>query len=224
MKFWVNNLISGFNSRSGLNVQCVDCVWSRWSSVQLMSSYRPWKFTLKKTIKSIFLRVTNDHTWVLDDHTSSNVLLNLEGRCLLLVCWDRWQKVKHLNNHCYVNYHFIIDLDVADSDGNGLIESGCYLMVHLCYSSWYYSSVLVLSAAASHSEGFSWSSLTIAQYRTVKSLHDWCDKLLRTSLINLVLTCIVKKFIEFELPRVRLIVHNTSIFPFIIRNRDCLKV
>ena len=71
-----------------------------------------------------------------------------------------------------MSYHFIIDLNVADFDCDSLIEFCSDFMINLSYGSWYNTSVLVLSATASHSESLSSTSLSIAHYSAIIPLDN----------------------------------------------------
>jgi hypothetical protein len=95
---------------------------------------------------------------------------------------DRGEEIKH---------HLVVDLDVTHTDSNRLIELGCDLMIHLSDSSWHDTSVLVLSAAASHGKGLASTGLSIAHYSAIVSLNDTGNQLLSTSLKYLVLPIII---------------------------------
>lgn len=95
---------------------------------------------------------------------------------------DRGEEIKH---------HLVVDLDVTHSDSNRLIELGCDLMIHLSDSSWHDTSILVLSAAASHGESLASASLSIAHYSSIVPLNNTGDQLLRACLKHLVLPIII---------------------------------
>jgi hypothetical protein len=71
-----------------------------------------------------------------------------------------------------ISYHLVVYLDVADPDGDGLVEAVGDLVVDLSDGPRHNASVLVLGAAASHREGLARTRLSIAQDRPVVPLHD----------------------------------------------------
>jgi len=71
----------------------------------------------------------------------------------------------------HYSYHFIVYLNVTDSDSDGLIELISNFLEDLTDGSGYYASVLEVSAGPSHSEGFSCSCLSIAQDSSIVALH-----------------------------------------------------
>lgn len=60
------------------------------------------------------------------------------------------------------NYHFIIDFNIAHSDGDGLIKFIANFIKYLTYCSGYNSSVFEVGAAASHSECLAGTGLPVA--------------------------------------------------------------
>ncbi len=93
-----------------------------------------------------------------------------------------WRKqIKHL---------LIIDFNIAHSNSYCLVKSSCYFMIYLSDRSWYNASVFIFSAASSHRECLSCTSLPVTHDRAVVSLDNTRDELLRTSLIYFILTII----------------------------------
>ena len=86
-----------------------------------------------------------------------------------------------------MGYQFIVDLDIANSDSDGLIKLGCYLVIDLIDGSRNDSSILKVVAAPCHSERFAGTRLTVTQYGPVKSLYNRCHNLIRTSFIDFLL-------------------------------------
>ncbi len=69
-------------------------------------------------------------------------------------------------------YHLIVYLDVADPDGDGLVEAVGDLVIDLRDSPRDDASVFVLGAAASHREGLARTSLAITQDSSVVPLDN----------------------------------------------------
>ena len=85
-------------------------------------------------------------------------------------------------------YHFIIDFDVAHSDCDCLVKSLIHFIKDLSYSPRDNASVLVVLAAATHSEGLSCACLPITQYGSIVTLHHRSHCLISTRLVDFILT------------------------------------
>lgn len=72
--------------------------------------------------------------------------------------------------HSFKRYHLIVNLNIADSYGDGLIETICDLVVDLSHGSGDYAAILVLGAASSHGEGLARTCLTVTHNSAVVAL------------------------------------------------------
>ncbi len=85
-------------------------------------------------------------------------------------------------------YHFIVNLNIADSNGYSLIETIGYLVIDLGNGPGHHTAILILRAASTHGEGFSCTCLPVAQDSTIVALYNWGHKLLSTCFIDFILT------------------------------------
>ena len=69
------------------------------------------------------------------------------------------------------DYRFVVDLNVTYPYCDSLIEFCCDFMINLGDCSWHNSSVFVFSAATSHGESFSSTSLPIAHNGAIVPLN-----------------------------------------------------
>lgn len=61
-----------------------------------------------------------------------------------------------------MTYHLVVDFDIADSNGDGLVEAVGNLVIDLRDSSGDNTAILVLGAASSHCESLSRTGLSVA--------------------------------------------------------------
>lgn len=77
-------------------------------------------------------------------------------------------------------YHLIVYLDVADPDGDGLVEAVGHLVIDLRDCPRDDASVFVLGAAASHRECLARTCLPVAQDSPIVALDNRAHQLLGT--------------------------------------------
>ena len=70
-----------------------------------------------------------------------------------------------------MTYQFIVDFNIADSDGDGLVEASIYLMKDLGDGTWNNAPVFEVILAACHGEGLSCTCLSVTENCSVVSLN-----------------------------------------------------
>lgn len=102
MELGVDNLLGGFNARSGFNMQRVDAMGARRMEVEHVSAVRSVRLTLKQLLKSIFLGIALMHRKVLDCDTAARIILNAQSLGVVTDVLRRSQQINHLKNE-YMN-------------------------------------------------------------------------------------------------------------------------
>jgi hypothetical protein len=177
----MNDLIRWLNPWSAFDIHCKHGMWTGRSLVKLMRGHGPWELAFEKTIQCLFFWIADDKAGIFYYYTPSGVFLDLECGGTLLVGGNWRKQIKHL---------LIIDFNIAHSNSYCLVKSSCYFMIYLSDRSWYNASVFIFSAASSHRECLSCTSLPVTHDRAIVSLDNTRDELLRTSLIYFILTII----------------------------------
>lgn len=173
MKLGVDNLLSGFDSGSRLNVDSVDTMRSWRMGVELVSSVSSVDFSLKKLIESIFFSTANVHWQVFDSNSASCVILNWQLFNLHTNIFWRGQKIDHLNKFWEkkITYLFVVDLDVTDPDSYGLIKLVTNLMINLLYSSRNNTPLLIVICQSKHGKCLSSTSLAVTHNSAIVPRH-----------------------------------------------------
>jgi hypothetical protein len=138
-----------------------------------------------------------------------SIILYCDLTATLFMCRCLSNQVKH---------KLVIDLNIWHSHCNLLIESATNLLEDLSDSSRDQTSILIILSRPRHGKGLSSTSLSIAHHSTVISFNHSLYNISRTIVKHLLLTCIMKYLIEFELPLFLLVVNETS--TFILRNLE----
>lgn len=127
-----------------------------------MRGNRARELSLEQAVQRVFLRIADGHGGVFYHHAPLRVLLDLQGGGRLLMCGHGGEQVEH---------HLVVNLHIAHTDGDRLIETRRDLMIHLCDGPRHDATVLVLGAAAGHGKGLACSCLAIAHDGPVVPLH-----------------------------------------------------
>lgn len=108
---------------------------------------------------------------------------------------------------------------MRDSYSNSLFELSSHLLKDLWNASWNQTSVLVILSRSAHCERLSSTCLSIAKNSPIITLNSIRNDVFGAVSKNFFLTHIMKNFIEFEFPGLKLIINNTSVLIF--WNCDC---
>lgn len=109
-------------------------------------------------------------------------------------------------------YLFVVDLSIADSDGNCLVKLHTDLMIKLLHSSWYDTSLLIVIWKTQHRECLTGPRLPVAHDSSVVPGHYIGHSLRRREVIDIVLSCIEHDLIELELPVIEGVVDGAIVF------------
>jgi hypothetical protein len=110
-----------------------------------------------------------------------------------------------------ISYLFIVDLNVTDPNGDGLVELVANLMVDLLNSPGNNASLLIVIGEAEHGEGFSSSRLAIAHDSAIVSGDDALDNGCGRQIVDIVLGSIVEDVVKLKLPVIQLIVYGSVV-------------
>ena len=138
--------------------------------------------SFKELVESVLLCVTNVERQVLNSYSTSRIVLDRELLGLdANVLW-RSKQVDHLLNHKgqvrrlkMQTYLFVIDLDITDANGDGLVELAADFVVHLLDGPRNDTSLLVVIGEAQHRKGLSSSSLTVGHDGSIVALDNALD-------------------------------------------------
>ena len=105
-----------------------------------------------------------------------------------------------------------MDLAVTDPDCYGLIKFLRNLVVDLLNSSRNDSSLLVIISQTKHCKCFTSSCLTVSHNGAIVTSDDIWDNLSSCQIIDIILSGVLKNFVESESPIIKLIINNSFIF------------
>ena len=115
----------------------------------------------------------------------------------------RWSVTDH------IKHELVIYFDKGNLYRDRIIETAANFWKDCVDASWNEAAVLVVRGGSGHGEGLSSSSLTIAHDGAVESIDDFRNWLLGAILEDVFLRGVVKNLVEFEFPRLLLVVHDT---------------
>jgi len=203
VKFGVNNLVTWFNTWSALNRDSKNGVCSGWSSIHIVRSKSTIHLTFEKTVKCLFLSVTNVLRKAFNRDTSALIIFNLEWlSSIARVLWNLLAK--------QVSYLLIIDLRVTDANSHSLIKFRTDCVEYLLNCPGHEASVLK-GVSTAHGVCFTRTSLTIAHDSAVETFDNRLNNLCASCLISLILWSIVQDLFKLELPCISLIIDHTFV-------------
>ena len=113
-------------------------------------------------------------------------------------------------------YLFVVDLNVTDSDGDGLVEFLASLVVQLLDGSWDDASLLEVVGQTKHRVGLATACLPVAHNRAVVALGYALDQLIGGDVVHIILGGIMKNAGEFEFPGVRSVVNDALVLLLLV--------
>ena len=122
----------------------------------------------------------------------------------------------------HIEHQLIVDLDEGDLHGDLIVEKAADLREDFVDGARDQTTILVVGRAATHSEGLTSASLTVAHNRAVEAVDDFMDGLLRAVFKNFLLRSVMQEFVKFECPLLLLVVNDTPLLVFGNRDRHSL--
>lgn len=105
---------------------------------------------------------------------------------------------------------FVVNLKIADRNSDLLLWVRANLWETLMDSPWNDSSVLKVRGSSIHGKSFTCSSLPVAHNSPIIAIDDWFDNVLSAVRVNVFLWSVMHYLVEFKLPRLLLIIDETS--------------
>ena len=190
-------------------MDCEDCMTSWRCHVYTVITNSAVLFTFKEAVKCFFLIPTMSHGQSLDYNFIIWCILDSDWTSRLLMRWYRGEHIKH---------QFIVDLYEWNLNRDCIIETAAHFGEYSIDTPWHKTTIFVIRGRSTHSEGLTSSSLTIAHNCTVKSIDHFMHGLLSTVFEDIFLWGVVKNLVEFEFPRLLLVVHYS--FASVLSNTD----
>ena len=145
-----------------------------------MLCHSPVHISLEELVQSLLFSVTDYLRKVLDLDSASWIVLNLQVSSVLLISGNfSIKQIKH---------HFIVNLNITGSNGNGLIKFAGNLMINLGNCSGNDATILEIVLGPRHGESLSSTSLSVTENCTIVSLYHRRHYLLSCALVHLILT------------------------------------
>ena len=157
--------------------------------------------SLEQEVESFLLIFAHIKGQTLDMNLTFCIVLNRDGRSLLL--WSR-----HGGNE--IKHKLIVNFEIWNSHGIFIIETTADLLEHLWNGAGNEASVLVILHASAHSKCLTGSCLSIHQHCAVETIDNGSDYITSAVIENVVLAGIVQDLVEFKSPRLLLIVDHSA--------------